>query len=413
MKASPVRPQITDHLRPAEWVGEDRCHEERVLLYTIHDGDQVPRYLFGERSEEILDRPEVAATYVAERDWGADRMARNLAAELGLSGYFKVHLARLVMDYGRFPGSSGTGAAYLQRSAIFPPFADLLSEEQKHDLLRTAYDTMSADMVDRMQGKKVAIGIHTYDPHNASGTERPQVSLVTRLLEYQIHSTVPPEVFDPIFPPILCEATCHRALSYQMLLNLERGGYHTAHNYPYVMPVGSLEIRAQVWFFFRHLRERFCELHPETRDSPAFQRVWQMLLDVNRRSADAQWLRSYLHRYREPLPGQEKVFAAARRAYARIREVLAEHHEAWVDAYRYAPERPDHLGIEVRKDLLADIDLVGCRVSPRPDAEERSRDIARHMARAIRTYLESRDGQAEEPAFSPPPPVFGDPMQIS
>lgn len=382
-----VRPEIVDRLQAAELVGDDRPHED-VLVFTLHDGAQIPRHLLGERTEEVLARPEITRAYLRERDWGSNLVARELARELGLGGYLKINLARMVMDYGRFPGSSGAQVAYLQRSAIFPPFHGVLAEEAKHDVLRY-YDEISASLTRRLGSKHVALAIHTYDPLNDSGTERPEVSLLSRLLEYQNDSTLPADVFDPLFPSILCESTCHRRLSYQALLDLEHGGYHSAHNYPYVMPVGSLEIRAQVWFFFRHLRRHFEARYPETAELLAYDLVWRMLSDVIRRSWEAELLRGYLHRYREAPLHEQQVFSEARVAYFRIRDFLDAHRGELVEEYRFSRERPSCLGIEVRKDLLCDLDGHGARL--KPNAEYVARDLARRIAWAVRRFLDEQE----------------------
>jgi hypothetical protein len=230
--------------------------------------------------------------------------------------------------------------------------------------------------------------VHTYDRFNQSGTERPEVSLVSRSLSYQRTSTIPPYVFDPLFPPILGEATCHRILTYQALVNLERGGWRTALNYPYVMPEGSVEIRAQVWFFFRHLRDRFLEAYPETRNDSAHERVWRMLTDVVRRDSGAERLRAHLHRHRRPDPGEEELFARCREAYGRIERFLSAHRSSLVESFRFAHERLSCLGIEVRKDLLARLDDRGLPVEPRPDAEVVAGQIAGLIGSAVRGYFE-------------------------
>ncbi len=394
-----VRPEIVDRLETAEIVGEERPGDD-VLVFTIHDGGQVPRHLFGDRSEEVMERPEVVDSYMKERDWGANLLARELARELGLGGYMRINLARVVMDYGRFPGSTGAEAAYLQRSAIFPPFHDLLSEEAKHEVLGY-YDSISLALTRLLSGKRVTVALHTYDRFNKSGTERPEISLVSRLLEYQVNSTVPPDFFDPLFPPILCEATCHRRLTYQALVNLERCGYHTAQNYPYVMPVGSLEIRAQVWYFFRHLRRHFEAAFPETAEDPAYCRVWAMMLDVIRRTWSSEVLRGYLHEYREAPPEERDLFAEARRAYTRIRDFLDAHRGALVGAYRFSPERPSSLGIEVRKDLLCEIDPGTRGVRLKADAEAVAGDAARRIAQAVKDYVGREDGRLSGSPESP------------
>ncbi len=398
-----LQPEIVDSLDAAELVGEDRPGDD-ALVFTIHDGDQIPRHLLGERTEEVLGRPEVAAAYMKERDWGANLIAREIGRELGLGGYLRINLARVVMDYGRFPGSSDAQASYLGRSAIFPPFHHLLSEEAKHEVLR-CYDEISRQLTRRLPGKRVALALHTYDPLNASGTERPEISLVSRLLDYQIHSNVPPKVFDPLFPPILCESTCHRTLAYQVLLNLERGGYSTAHNYPYVMPVGSLEIRAQVWFFFSNLKRRFESAEPQSAELPAYDLVWSMLFDVIRRSWEGELLRGFLHEYREPPLDERELFAEARRAYSRIRDFLDAHRGELVYDYRYSRERPCCLGIELRKDLLSEFDADRQQVRLRHDAEAIARDVARRIARAIRDYLDLGPARGTPSHADDPVPV--------
>ena len=382
------RPEIVDRPDAVEWIGAPRTTDE-VLVYTIHDGAAVPRHLFGDRSEEILGRPEIRRAFVAERDWGADLVAGQLARALGLGGFLRVNLARLVMDYGRLPGSSHGKVRHLHRYSFYPPFGDLLSEQQKYDLLEHYYDAVSQAIGLAAIDKRITFAVHTYDRFNATGTVRPDVSLLSRLLEYSAESTLPPDVFDPLCPPDLCEeATAHRSLTYQMLHDLERGGHRTALNYPYLMPVGSTEIRGQVWFFFRHLRRKFLERRPETRHEAAFQLVWQMLLDVDQRSAEGARLRGFLHRYFGAPKGQQRLFLKAREAYAEIKAFLDANRRELVERYRLSPQRPSSIGIEVRKDLFYDLDADAGRVRERPEAGELAADIAVRMAGAVRRFLD-------------------------
>ena len=74
----PSEPLVVDRLEAAEIVGADRPGEE-VLVFTIHDGNQVPAFLFGEHTREVLARPDVSRAYVSERDWGANLVARAIA----------------------------------------------------------------------------------------------------------------------------------------------------------------------------------------------------------------------------------------------------------------------------------------------------------------------------------------------
>jgi hypothetical protein len=390
------RPVISDSLQPIEYVSNMeppvRPHSnDQALVLTIHDGAQIPRHLFGPASDDMLSRPEVVKAYARERDWGANLVAKHLAREVGLGGFLRINLARVVMDFGRFPGTSSSGQSYLRRNAIYPPIQDLLSEAAKQETLERYYDPTSLAFVDFLAGKRVSIAVHTYDRYNHSGTERPEVSLVSRSLSYQNTSTIPPDVFDPLFPPILGEATCHRILTYQALVNLERGGWHTALNYPYVMPEGSLEIRAQVWFFFQHLRRHFTTVFPHTAQDPAFERVWLMLTDAVRRSGDGERLRAYLHHYRPAPPGEEALFFRAREAYDEVSSFLKEQKAELVESFRFAHERLSCLGIEVRKDLLSELDDQHLPFRQLKDADATARDIARHIGSAVRGYLEEAE----------------------
>ncbi len=416
-------PEITDNLDMVERVpirgaggtamgGGEPASDDEPLIFTIHDGGQLPRHLLGDRTEEVMTRPEVRIAYQRERDWGANLVAEHLAREVGASGYVRINLARVAMDFGRFPGTSSVGEEYLRRHALFPPLEHHFSEETRHEMLRRYYDRAAQAFAQAFAGAGVTVSVHSYDPLNATGTERPQVSLVTRSLEYQRTSTMPPYIFDPLFPPELCEATCERLLTYQALADLERDGWHTALNYPYIMPEGSIEIRAQVWLFFRYLRREFTRAFPETRDQPGHQRVWQLLFDVVRRSTDAERLRGYLHRYREAPRGAEKLFAEARRAYVEITAYLADHRRRLLDGYHFAGGRLSSLGMEVRKDLLCEMDRDRGSIRPRAGADHTARRIAACIAPAVRSYLERqsragvrRDAAAEAEvarAYSPP-----------
>lgn len=360
---------------------------DRALIFTIHDGSQIPRHLFGERTAEVLAQPEISRAYIRERDWGANLVARELAREIGAASYTRVNLARVVMDFGRFPGCSSVGAEYLRRHAIFPPLEHLLSEQERHELLARYYDGASRTFVDQFARRRLTVAVHSYDPCNSSGTERPEISLVARSLEYQWTSTMPPYIFDPLFPPELCETTCQRYLSYRMLADLERDGWRTALNYPYIMPEGSVEIRAQVWLFFRYLRERFLAAFPEHWEEPGYQRVWQLLLDVTRRSGEAERLRAFLHRYREAPRDSQELFAEARRAYSKIRRFTEAQREQLLTDYRFSTQRTSCLGIEIRKDLLCEVDRERGLARLLPDAEHTARRIAACMAPAVRELV--------------------------
>ena len=95
------------------------------------------------------------------------------------------------MDFGRFPGATKNEATHLGRLAINQPFSKLLDFNQKRAVLEEHYDVISDTMDEYLQGKLLKIAIHTYDRDNTSGTERPIISLVTRMLNYQLESKMP------------------------------------------------------------------------------------------------------------------------------------------------------------------------------------------------------------------------------
>lgn len=407
-----VQPEIRQTLDAVELVGTEAPGAQAVVL-TIHDGDAVPRHLFGEETEAIFARPDIADAHFLERDWGANVVARELSRALGLGCFLRVNLARVILDFGRFPGASGHGVEYLLRKAIYPPIEGLLEPEVKHELINRYYYGISDGLTRQVADKMLLLDVHTYDARNGSGTDRPEISLINRSLEYQQTSTIPPYLYDPLFPAHLCESTCDRELVYEALLAFQRAGRYVSKNYPYAMPAGSVEIRAQVWFFFRYLRQRFTAAFPETRDQPAYQHVWQMVLDVTRRSCDAQSLRGYLHRFREVQTGSEALFAEARCAYREIRRFLEHDGSEVVREYTFASGRPSCLGIEVRKDLLCHLDRARGEVRLRDDAQTVARQIAALLAGPVTGYLERARRETWAPRRQPEPTQDEQPVLVS
>jgi hypothetical protein len=259
-----------------------------------------------------------------------------------------------------------------------------LSFTQKRRLLEEHYDQISLGMDQAIQGKMVKIAVHTYDRFNASGTERPEVSLVTRALGYQLESEMPYGVFDPLYPDILAEVTVDRILRDRVSLNLEKAGVPVAHNYPYLLPEGSPEVRHQVWSFFDWVRQRFELSYPELATIPESRLVWGMLMDTNLRSAEASALRDFLHMFRRPPRGRVREFTRAQRLYQRISTFVKQDNSALVERYRQSNERPMSLGIEVRKDLVWEFDEQG---RPIRLADDRAMLISDKIAQAIAQYF--------------------------
>ena len=358
-------------------------YRDKILIHVVHDGDLIPeRFRVGAGGEPRIDPDVLDHHHVVQRDWGANRYARHLAAALGVPGFYRVRVARALLDFNRFPGSTPLGTSdHLDR---LPPFSVVLGHEDKLALLEGYYDVISSQMEQALGGKLLVITVHTYDEHNASLTQRPDVSLINRCASYQHESRMPFGVFDPMYPDVLGESTCSRILENRISLNLERSGFRVGHNHPYLLPEGSIEVRTQVWYFFSYLRARFERAHPETHDDPAYRLVWNLLLNTNLRTAEAELLRGYLHRFRRVAPGELERFQAARRAYESVQRFLAE--SQVLKAYRVSPQRPSSLAMEVRKDLLCEFDDAGLPVRAR---EEVAQEIARVFAGAVTLYFET------------------------
>lgn len=366
---------------------------DRVMIDVIHDGANIPPdYLVDGQGRKIAES-NFYESFVVERDWGASLVAQRVAMRLGLEGYHRVTTARCLLDFGRFPGITREGASHLRRFAINHPFSQWLGFGQCTRLLSEHYDGISAGMDRAIEGKQLKLAIHTYDRFNANGTERPHVSLITRALGVQENHELPYGVFDPLFPAVLSEFTVDRILRDRISLTLETNGVPVAHNYPYLLPEGSPEVRHQVWSFFHWLQKRFEASFPNTVGDPAYRLVWRMVGDTNLRSAEASSLRSYLHLYRRPRGEDAARFSAAERAYRHIQRFLEDDHSALVRDYRYEPTRAMSMGLEVRKDLIWQFDEFGFPARPAP---ERAFFIADRIADAILVYFAEDRPRAEE-----------------
>ncbi len=381
-------------VEPARYVG-DELPGERCLVYTIHDGREIPADLLGTGAHALLQRREVRHAYRTERDWGANLVAGYLARNLGLGGYVKVRLARVLLDFGRLPGSSPAGVAHLARKAIFPPVGPMLTGKTINRVLKRCYGDLEAEMTRRLADKALSIAIHTYDPLDADGKLRPELSLISGFTgderpARECRATASPgarSAYDPLFPMDLREISCDPALSRRVISNLERGGREVALNRPYDLHEGSVELRAQGRFFFRYLRRRFREAFSEAGESASHRWAWAMLADVAQRSPASRVLDGYVHGSRPAPAGLEWACAGGRRAYREIAGFLAAHRAELLRDYSFVHDRPSTLAIEVRKDLLCELDNSGAVAGPRLDAQHVARDLARRLAIAVAAYV--------------------------
>ena len=357
---------------------------DRVVVDVIHSGNVIPKaFLHNRRGEPIAER-NFLRSYILERDWGAPLVASALARLLGLEGYNKINIARTLLDFGRFPGSTPRGARHTERLAINQPFSSLLTHRQKRRLLTEVYDTISTEMERAIHGKLIKIAVHTYDRHSPSGAERPEFSVITRSEGLERETPGYITAFDELYPQELGEFTADPVLRDRISLTLQKKGLFVEPNYPYSLPEGSLEVRARVWSFFVELRRLFEAEHPETAEDLHYDMVWEMLTDTNLRRADCETLRSYLHMYRRPPIGDEERFERARDAYIDIGGFLGRGRGRIVEEYRDSPDRINAMALEIRKDLLWDYDARGRPVKPHP---EEALLFASAIAEGVVTYL--------------------------
>jgi hypothetical protein len=378
----PVRPDPLGHPCPDAF-------RDKILIDVIHDGSSLPRGFRDDvNGRSILENVAFPSQFQEERDWGAELVARCLASALDIPSYHRVTTARTLLDFGRFPGISPKGAKHLQRYAISHPFSERLTHHQKRSLLTDHYDVISDGMERALRGKCLKIAIHTYDKRNPTQFERPAVSLLTRPFGYQELVPVPFPHFDPTFPAKVVEYTADRLLKARIAQTLEESAVHTADNFPYSLPEGSVEVRAQVWYFFRHVREIYtASLAPRpmslvTERCPR-ELVWEMLLDTNLRSSESEALRSYLHMFRNPPAGKEVLFRAAQEEYQQIQRFINRERAYLVNSYREGNQRPSTLIIELRKDLVWEFD-DGVPVGPRI---QNAQFLARRIALGVAQYL--------------------------
>jgi len=362
------RLNITSGIMPIEFVKVvpriQRDYADQIMLYSIHGGDVIPELFYSGVSRLYDSRKrrdrEVLRAYAVEKDWGANQIAHELAAELGTGGYWRVNIARVLMDFGRFPGITVRGATHLDRYAINYPFSHGLDFKHKRTLLEHCYDQISEAFERETVGKVIKLGIHSYDHRNPTdhlhfeGTVRPEVSIIYRSSSFQTLKHMPSGLFDPIYPDQLAEYTADRKLTARISLMLEKAGVAVSNNFPYLLPDGSVEVRSQVWIFFDYLSRVFRERFPETVADPAYQMVWTMLLDTNLRCSESEGLRSFIHMYRNAPRGRVKLFRAAQHAYEHIHEYFAENRSALLDQYRFSPTRLSTMALEVRKDIVWD-----------------------------------------------------------
>lgn len=350
-----------------------------IAIDSVHGGDSVPMaywHLF-ENNKESKE------AYIREKDWGANHVAYELSKRLNLSGFHKVEIARALLDYNRFPGVTPPGvAAHLNRLCINKPISNHIAHQEIRSLLSNYYDAISSGYEQFARKALLKISIHTYDTYNpGANTKRPATSVLYRALDYQENSQMPYGVFDKLFIDELIEFTGDRRLVNRLGLTLEKANVAMSYNYPYLLPAGCIEVRAQVWRFFNYFKSCFETDYPDTVVDENYQGLWRMLMDTNFRDGDSQILRSYIHAYRHPPRGYEQFCEKANDAYRHLTAYMEQHRKEIRRSYRYHPYRLSCIGIEVRKDLVWDFETM----KPKSEAIQR---ISGLIAEGIMRYFE-------------------------
>jgi hypothetical protein len=381
---------------------------DKVAVFAVHDGQGIPKR-FRERADgtPIVDPVALEREFVHARDWGANLVSEQVASALGLRSYATCRVARALLDFNRFPGSTPPDSEDpLEALAIGPLFGRALDHRQKTDVLESLYDRISAEIEALIGDRLIALSIHTYDEAHRSLNKRAHISIINLALSYQRNARLPFGVFDPMYPDYLAESSCSRILRDRMSLNFERSGFRVTHNHPYALPDGCIEMRSQVWHFFRYVQRRFEAEHPEHAGDPAYARVFTMLTDTNLRLTEAEELRSFLHRFRRPPEDRRPELLAALAAYEQVAAFVRG--SSVIADYRRSPMRPSSIVIEVRKDLVCSFDAAGLPLPPNEKQLAVARKIAQAIAGAIHTYF-STDRQVYETTLGQrPDPAWGD-----
>lgn len=380
------RPPLSDPSSPFEYVPVPRpdgsvpswSPDRRVLLYTVHDGNVIPESLgleFGGENEDLLE------SFREDRDWGADLLAYSIAYALHLPGFFRVRVARNIVDFGRLPvvTQQRNTLSHLGRGAIHSPVSDRMNRDQFRQVLGI-YDAIS-DSLERaiafaMSGNEscmdhefeldpaqlfgrsvidsglMLVGVHTYDESDRTSVQRPAASLIYRSESLATRGFLTPDLFDPLYPSELAEFTADRALVRRLGLVLERNYIPTAENYPYLLPDGGVELRFQAWAFFRYLQGRYvrdCKIKPDQQ----LEEMWEAIRNANSRSLRTIRTMAMLHRFaRVEDPVELRASERLSNAYGKIVHWLKSD-PSILKEYRFAPGRPSSLAVEVRKDRIA------------------------------------------------------------
>lgn len=394
---------------------EEEDYRQHLLIDVVHDGEAIPddRRLagLGKLLADAERRPELLADHARERDWGAECVARELARALEAPGYWRVTIARGLLDFNCFPGVSRRPTRHPERYAMRPPWTTFLEPADVREVLEY-YDRIAERLrdvcelkvkrgnelrkLDPLRSQFVRLAVHTFEADSTSGRTGPTLRVLHRLEARDPESDPAAEAFDPVYPEALAESSADPRLAYRIGLAARPDETGISVDFPDELAPGSIESRLRVWLFMRHLQEQFM-VDPETapywermqtvpqRGRAAWDLVWEMLRGTSNRSVEAAALSNYLHRYGQRGPHLAETFLHECAAVWReVRNFRDRHLPELLRGFGQAAGLPGSLAVECDRAFL-------CR-GRRPDSSYhevdvgRARAVAEVLARGIREW---------------------------
>ncbi len=406
------RVKVPDDLRAGIRDSDMALRDASILIDTIHDGYLIPPGVEAEYARDRSFQAEFHRTFNDERDLGAFNVCFALAAFLGLDRFYRVTVARNLLDFGRFPGVSPPEEAHLDRLSIFGPLAPYLVQHGLVDGVLEIYDSISAEIesaieatiegdlerrareegaglpfrredlvgsLDHARHHFLRIAVHTFDPKAAGEYgKRPEVALVHRSRSIEEEGRVPRGAYSGFLPERLLAFTADRLLKAAVTTSLEAAWVPEFSDYPYKLPDGSVEMRMQIWLWYRYLRACF-ERHqtaakleklkmkdkaielvtPGKKESDwktPYELFWMALSNPNQRHLYTRIIHGFLNHRTFPheLPAAQLDPEDLQELLGEVSDFYRDHKGEVARRYRYGGARPSTIVVEVRKDIAVD-----------------------------------------------------------
>ena len=147
-----------------------------ISIDVIHDGVYIPpSYLETYRGFRLTKKEFNNA--LLSRETGVQILWQKRYQSISLVRFYNCQNSLMSLDFWKIPGGRPEMVLHTSEDLQSIPFAQWLDYDQKRSLLEDHYDVISNQMEEQLRGKLLKIAIHTYDPYNDSGTERPMYHL--------------------------------------------------------------------------------------------------------------------------------------------------------------------------------------------------------------------------------------------